>query len=53
LQQLADDFCCQVGLMPFTYLGLHVGTTKPTIAELSPLVCRLERKLTSSSSFLS
>jgi hypothetical protein len=27
--------------------------TKPTITELSPLVCRLERKLSSSSSFLS
>jgi hypothetical protein len=45
LQQLADDFGCQVGLMPFTYLGLPVGTTKPTIAKLSSLVCRLERKL--------
>jgi hypothetical protein len=42
-----------VGSLPFTYLGLPVGTIKPTIAELSPLVCRLERKLTSSSSFLS
>jgi hypothetical protein len=51
LQELVDVFQCQVGKMPFTYLGLHVGTTKPTITELSPLVCRLERKLTSSSSF--
>jgi hypothetical protein len=53
LNMLASDFGCQVGAMPFTYLGLLVGTTKPTIAELAPLVCRLERKLTSSSSFLS
>jgi hypothetical protein len=53
LNMLASDFGCQVGAMPFTYLGLSVGTTKPTIAELAPLVCRLERKLTSSSSFLS
>jgi hypothetical protein len=53
LQELVDVFQCQVGKMPFTYLGLPVGTTKPTITELSPLVCRLERKLTSSSSFLS
>jgi hypothetical protein len=52
-QELVDVFQCQVGKMPFTYLGLPVGTTKPTITELSPLVCRLERKLTSSSSFLS
>jgi hypothetical protein len=33
-------------------LGLPLGTTKTTIAELSPLVCRLERKLTARSSFL-
>jgi hypothetical protein len=39
--------------MPFTYLGLSVGTTKPTITVLSSLVRRLERKLSSSSSFLS
>jgi hypothetical protein len=30
-----------------------MGTTKPTIAKLYALVCRLERKLSSSSSFLS
>jgi hypothetical protein len=53
MQELAAVFDCQIGSMPFTYLGLPVGTTKPTITELSPLVCRLERKLTSSSSFLS
>jgi hypothetical protein len=52
LQDLAAVFDCQVGKMPFTYLGLPVGTTKPTITKLSPLVCRLERKLSSSSSFL-
>jgi hypothetical protein len=53
VKMLAETFECQVGMLPFTYLGLPVGTTKPTIAELSPLVCRLERKLSSSSSFLS
>jgi hypothetical protein len=53
INQLAEEFGCQVGAMPFTYLGLPLGTTRPTIAELSPLVCRLERKLSASSSFLS
>jgi hypothetical protein len=53
LQSLAGDFGFQVGQMPFTYLGLPLGTTRLTIADLSPLVCRLERKLSSSSSFLS
>jgi hypothetical protein len=45
LKQLAVDFGCQIGKMPFTYLGFPLGTMKPTITELSPLVCRLERKL--------
>jgi hypothetical protein len=53
IDDLAADFGCQIGKMPFTYLGLPLGITRPTITELSPLVCRLERKLTSSSSFLS
>jgi hypothetical protein len=49
---LAEEFGCQIGSMPFTYLGLPLGTTKPQIQDLMPLVCRLERKLSSSSSFL-
>jgi hypothetical protein len=53
VKYLAEVFGCQLGKMTFTYLGLPLGTTRPTITELSPLVCRLERKLTSSSSFLS
>jgi hypothetical protein len=53
IYDLATNFGCQVGVMPFTYLGLPLGSTRPTIAEMSPLVCRLERKLTSSSCFLS
>jgi hypothetical protein len=52
MKLLADEFGCQIGTMPFTYLGLPLGTTKPQIHDLLPLVCRLERKLTSSSSFL-
>jgi hypothetical protein len=49
---LATEFGCQVGSMPFTYLGLPLGTTKPLINDLLPLVTRLDRKLSSSSSFL-
>jgi hypothetical protein len=52
MKLLADEFGCQIGTMPFTYLGLPLGITKPQIHDLLPLVCRLERKLTSSSSFL-
>ena len=32
--------------MPVTYLGLPLGTTKPTILEMMPLVDRVERRMT-------
>lgn len=43
---LADTLGCVVGTMPYTYLGLPMGTTKPTMLEMMPLVDRLERRLT-------
>jgi hypothetical protein len=49
---LADSFGCMVGTFPFTYLGLPMGTTKPKMIDLMPLVDRMERRLTASSSFL-
>jgi hypothetical protein len=53
MQQLANGFGCQIGTLPFTYLGLAVGTTKPMIQDLTPVVHRLERRLTATSCFLS
>lgn len=50
---LANTFGCQVGNMPFTYLGLPLGTTRPTISDFAPLVCRVERRLSGISRFLS
>src|SRR4051812_24158228 len=50
--QLAAAFGCQVGKLPFTYLGLPVGTTRPKIVDLLPLVDCMERRLTASSCFL-
>jgi hypothetical protein len=47
-QELADIFGCVVASMPFTYLGLPMGTAKPTTTDLLPLVCRTERRVTSS-----
>jgi hypothetical protein len=38
--------------MPFTYLGLPLGTTKPTIEDLSPLVDHIKRRLNACSKFL-
>ena len=49
---LAACFGCQLGSMPFTYLGLPVGTTRPNIVDLLPLVDCMERRLTTSSWFL-
>ena len=37
---------CDIGKMPFTYLGLPLGTTRPTVQDLMPLVDRIERSLT-------
>jgi len=52
LSQLAAAFGCQVGKLPFTYLGLPVGTTRPKIVDLLPLVDCMERRLTARSCFL-
>ena len=48
---LAALFGCQLGSMPFNYLGLPVGTTRPKIVDLLPLVDCMERRLTASSWF--
>jgi len=53
LQHLAATFGCSTGSLPFTYLGLPLGTTKPRVEEFLPLVTRCERRLASNSLFLS
>jgi hypothetical protein len=40
---LAGTLGCQVVLVPFTYLGLPMGTTKPTVQEFVPLLSRVEK----------
>jgi len=50
---LARTFGCSVGDMPFTYLGLPFGTTKPTVREYTPLLTKIERRLSGISKFLS
>lgn len=34
IARLAREFGCVVGTMPFTYLGLPLGTTRPRIQDL-------------------
>lgn len=45
---LAQLWQCSIGDMPFTYLGLPMGTTRPTVTDLMPLIEHIERKLSSS-----
>ena len=50
--RLAALLGCKLGQLPFTYLGLPLGTTRPRIVDFMPLVDALERRLTASSSML-
>lgn len=49
---LARVFGCSIGCMPFTYLGLPMGTTRPTVSDLMPLVVSVERRLSMAASLL-
>jgi hypothetical protein len=49
---LANVLVCQVGAVPFTYLGLPLGTTRPLVDELLPLLNKIERRMMGISSLL-
>jgi hypothetical protein len=49
---LAGTIGCRVGVMPFTYLGLPMGTTRTSVEDLMPLVCAVERRLSSTALWL-
>jgi hypothetical protein len=42
---MAGLFGCNIASMPFPYLGLLLGTTKPSVEDLMPLVDRIERRV--------
>ena len=50
--RVASLLGCDVGMMPFTYLGLPMGTSRPTIYDLLPLVDDIECHLSASSCLL-
>lgn len=50
---LAGTLGCQISSLPFTYLGLPLGTSKPKIEDFAPLLDKVERKLTACSTLLS
>lgn len=53
LDHLARTFGCSKGSLPFVYLGLPLGLTKPRVQDFLPLVNKCERRLASVSTFLS
>jgi len=52
MQHLARTFNCEIGSLPFTYLGLPLNLTKPRVVDFTPLVNRCERRLAATSVFL-
>lgn len=38
---LTDTLGCQLGSMPFTYLGLPLGTTRPSMQEFMPILTKI------------
>jgi hypothetical protein len=53
LELLARTFGCSKGSLPFTYLGLPLGTIKPKVQDFLPLVNKCEKRLGGISSMLS
>ena len=53
METLAAALGCQIGSLPFTYLGLPMGTTKPRMTDLAPMMDIVERRLPACSSLLS
>jgi hypothetical protein len=51
-QTMAGVFGCQIQGMPFTYLGLPMGSMKPKVEHYAPLMDKVERQLTSISNML-
>jgi hypothetical protein len=52
-EHMAMVFYCNLGSMPFTYLGFPMGTTKPTVRDFSLIIDKIERRLSTIVSFLS
>jgi hypothetical protein len=52
-QQLARVFGCKLESLPFTYLGLPMGTTKPRVVHFDFIMNKDERRLTATSNLLS
>jgi hypothetical protein len=51
--EFPDIYGCKVESKPFTYLGLPLGTTRPSVSDLMPTVSRIDKKLSGISSLMS
>lgn len=45
VSDLVSTLGCQLGSMPFTYLGLPLGITRPSVQEFMPILTRMEKHL--------
>ena len=52
LMHFAMTINCQTGCLPFTYLGLPLSITKPSMEHFVPIVQRVERRLCGIADFL-
>ena len=52
-EELANVLGFVVGKMPFTYLGLPLGTSRPSLNDFMPMVSKVERNLSSTLSLMS
>lgn len=53
VEHLSKLFGYLVGNLPFTYLGLPLGTTRPKVIDFAPLIDRVERRLSATTALLS
>ena len=53
MEILANTFHCKIGSLPFTYLGLPLGIQRPKLGAFLPLIQKIEKRLASTSIFLS
>ncbi|KAM3260750.1 hypothetical protein ACQJBY_051787 [Aegilops geniculata] len=52
INNLARSFGCKVESLPFTYLGLPMGTTKPSVHDLIPVISRIDKRLSGVARFM-
>ena len=50
--EIAAIFGCSLGSIPLTYLGLPMGTTRPSLSDLMPMVASVQRKMPAAISLL-